>query len=413
MRPKRFNSLGREALRVLFVDYIHSEIGGGHFVLSRMANYFSCHESSRVKPYVFINNFQEFVSKFIDTFVPWFPFEIPGQLSSVGRNASILKFFGACFFLPFFLATFTVKVIRICKENGIGIIHANGITSLVLFAFPAKILRLKLVFHLHDSLLSSKEGGTIEPPAQRILIFMMRHFADAVVVVSDFVGKTIERKDSRLSAKIYLLHNGLDIQRIRQSRINRYEGGEPLILSYGTLSSRKGFDVGIEAIAFLKHVFGIQARYQIIGDGPHRADLLRLIDKKGLSDQIEVLGFQDKVHKYVAQADIVLIPSVWEDPLPLVVIESMANSKVIVASKSGGITEMISDQKEGFIVPKNNPKKIAERIIYIINHPEEANKVADRAYKRVREDFTIERMALQLVKIYRSALNGGIGDCSK
>jgi glycosyltransferase involved in cell wall biosynthesis len=277
-------------------------------------------------------------------------------------------------------------------------------------ALPAKILRVKLVYHLHDALLSSKDGGTIEPLAQRILLFLMRHSADAIVVVSDFVGKTITCKDKSLSDKIRLLHNGLDIQRIRQGHIKRYQGGEPLIVSYGTLSARKGFHIGIEAISILKRDFGVNVHYQIIGDGYFRDSLLRLIREKQISDRVELLGFQDDVHKYVAEADIVLIPSVWEDPLPLVVIESMANSKIIIASETGGIPEMITDGKEGFLVPKNDAKQIAERIIDIVKHPEEANSIADHAYKRVQQDFTIERMASELESIYRSVLNRPIED---
>lgn len=400
----------KNTLNVLFVDYIRREIGGGYFVLARLANYFAARRGSHVAPHVLINNAQEFVSRFIDDSVAWHPLNIPKSLSSVGRTASFPKLTKSCFPLASFWITFTLKVIRICKENRIHIIHANGITSLVLMALPAKILRTKLVYHLHDALLSRKDGGTIEPFAQRILLFLMRFFSDVIIVNSVFVGKTVSCKDASLSPKIRLLHNGLDINSIRQRSVKRYKGGPPLILSYGTLSARKGFQVGVEALYVLNHDFGVNARYRIIGDGPFRDNLLDLIQEKQLSNQVELIGFQDNVHTYVAEADIVLIPSVWEEPFCLVAIESMTNSKMIIASEAGGIPEVITDGKEGFLVSKNDPRQIAESVIAIMKHPEKANSIADHAYKRVQQDFTIERMALRLEHIYGSLLNTPNGE---
>lgn len=395
----------KSTLRVLFVDYIRSELGGGYFVLARLANYFSAHSDSRVIPHVLMNNTQGFVEKFINNNIAWYPLNIPKSISSAGRRASFSRVVKACLSLAIFLITFTIRVMRICRKNKIQIIHANGITALALMAVPAKISGLKLVYHLHDALLSGKDGGTIEPLAQCILLFLLRHFADVIVVVSNFVGKTLTCKDASLSLKVRLLHNGLDIDSIRQSNIKRYQGGPPAIVSFGVLSARKGFHAGIEALSILKHEFRVNSSYRIIGDGSFRDNLLDLVRKRKVSDQVELIGFQDNVHKYVAQADVVLIPSIWEDPSPLVVIESMANSKVIIASKAGGIPEMISDGKEGFLVPKDNSRQIAEKIIYIMKHPDEANRMADNAYKRVQSGFSIERMASQVENVYRSILN--------
>jgi len=390
----------REILRILYVDYIRSEIGGGYFVLARLANYFSNHRTFGVIPHILINNAHGFVHRFIDPSIPWYSLNIQKSIAASGRVDSFLNLIKVGAFSFASLFALTIRVIQICRKQRIQLIHANGITSLLIMALPAKIAGVKLVYHFHDALLSSIEGGTIGLPAQRILLFAMRHFADKVIVVSEFVGETVRHVDKVVSYKIRLLHNGLDISSIRQHAIKSYKGGQPLILSYGVLSARKGFQIGIEAVSILKHEFGINVRYQIIGDGSFRNNLIELAQEIKVSEQVEFLDFQDDVHGYVAQADIVLIPSVWEDPLPLVVIESMANSKIIIASQVGGIPEMVLNGESGFLVPKYNARVIAERILDIMKNPESANRMADNAFIRVQKYFTIEHMASELVQIY-------------
>jgi glycosyltransferase involved in cell wall biosynthesis len=392
-------------IRVLLVSRIHGELGGGHFIVARLANYFSRSPSLGVFAQVLINDRYDFMSKFVDPSVPWYPFEVPAPALSVRRQTrSWSRLLRSIAGILFFLPHLTAKIKKICKENQIEIIHVHANTALVLLALPAKLAGCKLLFHLHDTFLTKTEGGVFSPVNRRVLWFAMRYFADVIFVVSDFVRRTVLQFDQRLSDKVQILRNGIDVANIRQDKLSVYKGGNPSIVSYGVLATHKGFQAGIEALSILKHDYGIRARYQIIGDGPFHDDLVSLARELRVSDVVEFVAFQKQVHRYVSLADIVLIPPVYEDPCPLVVLEAMANSKIIIASRSGGIPEMIRDGVEGYLVDRNDPRQIADRVVQIMNNPQDANRMADNAYRRVKQEFSIKGMAERLVNIYHSVL---------
>jgi len=388
-------------MRVLFVDCIkHTRIGGGLLVLARLANYFAENVHYGIEPVVMLNDSEDFKTRFLNDKVECIPLDFPHPLLYLNRSPRFFSLIKSGIPMGFRLFSLWLKLIKILKAKKIDLIHAHSPTAFLFFSFAAKFCKVKLIYHFHDSFLGPEEGGAMPPAAGKWLLLWSKIFADKLIAVSDFVGKTVVSKSSALEEKLVILRNGLDITKIRQANPRVYEGGLPFIVSYGWLDARKGFGVLIEAMAILRDTYGHAAKLQIIGDGSMRSTLENQIKQKKLDDQVQLVNFSDNVHEYVAKADIVIIPSTWEDPLPLTVIEGMVNSKIMIASNAGGIPEMIADKTEGLIVPKNNPEAIAEKVAWVMNCPDEANEMADRAYKRVVKDFTIEKMSTELVKIY-------------
>ena len=391
-------------MRVLFADCIKSEIGGGHFVLARLANYFAKHSDYGIQPIVLLNDVQKFKERFIGKEIKYIPFELGSSILSFNRGQGPVSFLKGLISLCYNLFPLWFRLGKILKEHKIDVVHANSMTSFFVLSFPAKFCNVKLIYHLHDTLLSPDEGGTMSYTIQGLLLFWMKAFADYIVANSKFVGKTITSKRPPLEKKVRILHNGLDLARIRQPHPKVYSGSVPLLVAFGRLDSRKGFDVAIKAVAVLRNKYGCQVKLRIIGDGPIRCELQDLVEIEKLNGQVELTGFKDNVYEYIAKGHIVVIPSVWEEPFGLAVIEAMANSKIIIASKVGGIPEMLREGEEGFLVPKAEPEAIAEKVIWVMEHPDKANAMAARAYHRVSREFTIVRMASQLVNIYQSLL---------
>jgi len=391
-------------MRVLFADCIKSEIGGGHLVLARVVNHFYRNASYGIQPIVLLNDALNFRKRFLDREIKYIPFKLGTTILSFSRGQGFFPFVRGILSLPSNLIVLWSQLIKILKEEKIDLVHTNSMTAFLGLSFPAKFCKVKLIFHLHDAILPPDRGGTMSNTAMSLVLFWMKAFADCIVVVSEFVGKTIISKKPLLSEKIWILHNGLDSTKIRQPSPKVYYGGPPQLIAFGRLDPKKGFDIAIDAISILREKYGCQVKLKIIGDGPIRSELQDQVNRKKLNGQVELLGFKENILEYVAQGDVVVIPSVVEDSLPVAVIEAMANSKIIIASKAGGIPEMITDGKEGFLVPKAKPEAIAEKIIWIIKHPDKANEMAERAYHRVKMGFTIENMASQLVNIYQSLL---------
>lgn len=398
-------------INVLYIDYIKEEIGGGHFVLARLANYYENHRQLNIKPYVWLNNYEGFVDKFIDKKVPYHPYEIPASILQLDRTLHLKDLILRIYSIILFWIKFTISLYRFCKAKNIKIVHANNATVFIFSSIPIKLSRAKLVYHLHDALLTPDRGGNINKFALRLIDIFIRYFSDKVIVVSNFVKNTVLEldKSQMVNRKIQVIYNGLDLNSSRKDGFfrNRPVNEKRIrLLSFGTLSERKGFHLGIESASILKHKYSVNLEYKILGEGYYKSDLLKLAKKLGVKEEVQLLGFQENVRTYIKQAYIILIPSVWQDPLPLAVIESMRDQKVVIATRVGGIPEMIEDGITGFLVSLDNaPEEIAEKVVYLLRHPEVAKRVAKNAGRRVREYFNIDRMAEEIRQVYLSVVD--------
>ncbi|MDA8088501.1 MAG: glycosyltransferase family 4 protein [Nitrospiraceae bacterium] len=386
-------------MRVLFVDCIKNEIGGGHMVLARLANHFYRDEKYGVEPFVLMNAAGDFRRRFLEDGITFIPFSWGGRAMSMSRG----KGWGAMLSAAFSPSVIRAwgALFRAIRDNRIDVVHANSMMAFLLSCLPARLCGAALVCHMHDSLPAPGDGGAFSDAARKFLLFFMKKFAGRVVAVSGFVRQTIVADGEGLREKTVVLHNGLETGGIKPAP-RACHAGPPKLLALGRLHPDKGFDMAIKAVSALKRDFGVEAGLKILGDGPMRGALETLAGSEGVSGQVEFAGFRDNVHEYMAEADIVLVPSLWEDPLPLVVMEAMANARIVIASKTGGIPEMITDGREGILVPKARPDALTEKILWVMAHPEEAAEMAARARARAASEFTLRRMAGDLAGVYKS-----------
>jgi len=398
-------------VNVLFLDYIKEEIGGGHFVLARLANYFQKNPYLEVTPIVFLNNYNRFIDRFIDGKVAIYEYKIPNKILSLDRNITKFKAFMHSWFLIVFWFRFSKILIQYCKKNEIDIIHVNSMRVFILSSISSIFFKkTKVVFHLHDALISQEKGGNVNQLASKLVVFCIKYFADKVIAVSKFVKDSVLERGIKkhLEKKVHVIHNGVELcfSKNSDSSIDKKRiKNEIKLLSFGVLSERKGFHLSIEAVHLLKQHYSMNIEYKILGDGHYKPKLIDLTKKFGLQKEVEFLGFKKDVHPYIKQADLIIIPSVWQDPLPLTVIESMQDQKVVIATNVGGIPEMIDDGINGFLVPlENAPEEIAKKVAHFAAHPELMEKVAKKAAQRVKEYFNIERMAREIAQIYLSVI---------
>lgn len=365
----------QKPIRVAFLDYIRTEIGGRHFVLARLVNYYYTHDLG-VVPTVYLNNFNGFIDKFIADGVQVEDPFLNRRVVHLSRNLNVFHLLRTSYALINFFIQFCFEFYRLLKQREIDVLHVNSMTVFILTALPIKFARKKLIFHMHDTLLSSDEGGNIEGAAQRVLLFFMKYYADAVIVPSDFVRNSITDKCGCMRSKIYRIHNGIDIKELETKKVSKSSNRVDLI-SFGRVVREKGFDLGIKAISILKHRYGKKIKYQIIGDGARLEELRHLASDMKVDNLVSFEGFQNHIHSYVAHADIVLVPSTWQVPFGLSIVESWALRKVVIATSVGAIPEIIKDGENGFLVPTENaPEKIAEKILLILNRPDIKERIS-------------------------------------
>lgn len=180
------------------------------------------------------------------------------------------------------------------------------------------------------------------------------------------------------------------------------------ILSVARLAEPKGLHYGIEAVKELVHNHpSWQLKYEIVGSGPLKEELERLVEQLNLRQVVDFFGpaEQKEVLQAMQQAHIFLLSSIAE-ALPVTLMEAQAVGLPIVATSVGAISSMVADGHTCFLVAPKDAQAIAQRLEYLIEHPEIWSKMGRAGRRFIEERYDINRLNRKLEEIYQGLLNG-------
>ena len=203
-----------------------------------------------------------------------------------------------------------------------------------------------------------------------------------------------------IKGKLETVPNGVHIPPWAARKAVSGTGGPPVILFVGRLRHAKGLDVLLHALAGLP-VAGYQLR--IVGDGELRKSLENLAVTLGVRDKIVFLGFRSDVTALMSSADCLVLPSRWEG-MPNVVLEAMAIGLPVVATRVGGIPEVIEHGLTGWLVPPEDPLALAAALATALADRRRARCIAESARQRVARDYSIEAMSERTLEVYTQVL---------
>lgn len=175
--------------------------------------------------------------------------------------------------------------------------------------------------------------------------------------------------------------------------------GKKVVLFTGRLTPQKGVDYLVRAART------IQGEVLILGDGPERERLEKLIKDLKLKN-CRILGYMKPGEQlgfkaFYSRADVYVAPSSWKEPLGLVILEAMAAKTPVVSTRAGGITSLIRDGFNGYLVHVRNSEEIADRVNRLLSDDDLAKKMADRSYDLVVKKYTWDKIAEQFETIYK------------
>ncbi|MEK7512101.1 MAG: glycosyltransferase, partial [Patescibacteria group bacterium] len=169
-----------------------------------------------------------------------------------------------------------------------------------------------------------------------------------------------------------------------------------VIGTVGRLVREKGQKHLIRACRFIKNH---DWRLIIVGDGPLKKELSNLAISLGIADRIRFDGEQDDVRPALEEMDVFVLPSISEG-LSLVILEAAAAGKVVVATKVGGVPEIIKNKENGLLFKPKSIEQLVGHLNWIDEHREEARKMAMSLQKRVMSDFDINKTIKEYEKLY-------------
>jgi glycogen synthase len=338
----------------------------------------------------------------VDPFVgdPGFRLEVVPGVPFLRRRYAVVLSRNTLY--PLFSLRMGSRVVREARRSGFSAVIAQGLTG---FGYAVHAARRGV----SAPLILNPQGmeETITPNALKRAAYlpfrqMTRHAARAaaaVVATDRVLLDTVERVFGTPRSRIVVIPNAIDVNECRshvdvekQRRIrDRLDAADasPLIVTVGRLVPNKGLDIGLEALARVAANLPPSWRYVMVGDGPLRDELARVVARVGLGDHVRLAGNLDdsEMHNLVAVADLFLNPTLYEGS-SLVTLEAMSHGCAIVASRAGGIPDKIEEGVTGWLAEPGDVGSLADGILRWWRAGEETrSRIRRAAAERCRERF--------------------------
>jgi glycosyltransferase involved in cell wall biosynthesis len=240
---------------------------------------------------------------------------------------------------------------------------------------------------------------------QALTRYVCRH-ADAVRCLYASAAESV-RSLGVPASRISTIPSRCDTTLFEPQRFPPHARGGTRLLYVGNLVAGKGLHFLLLALADVVRCFPA-ARLTIAGSGPQQAELEALVRTLQLTGRVEFVGRipHDQVPALMHNADVFVFPSLSE-ATPRVVLEAMAMALPVVATRTGGIPEMITDGVTGRLVPPGTVHELAAAIGWIFRHPEWVEPAGQRARQGVVQCYTLERHIERMMALHQQVFTAG------
>ena len=339
--------------------------------------------------------------------------------SEIGPLATMVQDLGAkVFHCPLYPGHigFAQGLKRILMEGKYQILHCH---LEVYSGFPVWIAQqqdLPVIASFHNTNFAPQTSFTRSPLIRQLrsiygsisIDYALNH-AELVTGCSQGVIKSIDPQETKIKNRSRVLYYGVNLPNLATPEENAnfrslfgWTADTPLILNVGRLIEQKNH-VGMLNI-FERVVQQIPtAKLLLVGEGPLRSLVEETIAEKRLEKSVLLLGFRDDVPQLMSQCDVFLLPSLHEG-FGLVAIEANSACLPVVGSKIPGLNEAIKDGETGILHDVENIEAMAGSVIRLINDQEYRQQVAQAARNRVKEKYSIQSSANNLLDLYNSFL---------
>lgn len=285
---------------------------------------------------------------------------------------------------------FVVKSIR--KYKPVCVIAGHRETKILILAGFLLRVPVRVIYHrtLTTQIdLDAKRSRWVLLGERVLRIPLYRNFATHAVGVSSEAARDLQRVFRVPKRKIILLHNTL-ADPLENGPLETILSGEPeeRIVCIGRLDASKGQDLLIRAVAVLKDRFP-KIRVHFVGDGPYKDDFLKLCNDLELDQHCVFVGRvpHNIVLQYMASSSFTVCPS-YMDNLPMIVIESLAVGKAIIASNVGGIPDMVIDGIQGFLIPPRDIDAMVEKMLELLSETHRREQMEGEARQHFLSFFS-------------------------
>ena len=303
------------------------------------------------------------------------------------------------FFFVFKIIQVNIRFFSLIKKLYIDMVICNTIQDSLFVCIPSKILKRKLVIYIK---------GILDKRWKKIFRSRICDlFADKVVAVSKRVRDDIV-KYMKNQKKAMVIYEGIDVDFFRNNaaKSDIYNTGQRCfrIINIGNIAELKGQKLLIRAL-LEKEFENIDFKVFFIGEANFERDLAykremeELIGGSSLEGKVVFTGFRKNVGDYIKYSDLLVHCPVLEEGFGLVIIEAFSMEKVVVATRVGGIPEIIENGLNGFLSDTDH-KDLANKIMYVYNNQDGLGQIKSNGLSTVKEKFTLDKQIRKTQEVY-------------
>lgn len=302
------------------------------------------------------------------------------------------------------------RLYRLIRRERPHIVHTHTGKAGLLGRIAARLAGVPIVLHTYHGHVLHAYYGPLKSWGMKRMEQALAWLSDRLIAVSDLVKQDLVTYGVASVDKIAVIHLGLDLKPFlrcqeEQGRFRRELGLEedvPLIGIVGRIFAIKNHSLFLDAAARIA-AREPAPRFVIVGDGPLRPDMERHAGELGIRDRVIFTGWRTDLPAIYADLDLLVISSNNEGT-PVSVLESMASGCSVVATRVGGVPDLIEDGETGRLVPAGDAEALASSVLGLLADAGSATRLRDAARAMVTQRFTTERLIADIQDLYESLL---------
>jgi len=296
-----------------------------------------------------------------------------------------------------------LRIARLIRRRGVRIVHGTDFVTNFLGLLAARLAGARMVVNRVD--LGHERPGF--GPLRRRVEKLVSARADVVCANAEAVARLCISQEGCSPERVVVVRNGIDLRRFDELAARAAEGpvpeGGPIVAVVANLWPVKDHRTLIEAAALVQRRIP-DVRFALVGDGPERDHLQRLIGELGLRDAVHLLGTRYDVPAILARSSAFCLPSRAEG-LSNAIMEAMAAALPVVATDAGGNAELVRHGSTGFVVPIGDAASMAARLVDVLSDPRLARQMGRRGRAVADRALSLERKRAAYRELYCSVLD--------
>jgi glycosyltransferase involved in cell wall biosynthesis len=300
------------------------------------------------------------------------------------------------------------RLISLIRKEQVHILWTRSLGDKMFWGrLAGKLARVPVILSSIHSMGKEEGQRSILGPLNRALT----PITDRFIAVSELQKRFLIEEEGLPSEKIVVIYNRIDLDRFRPTRRPKevkhsldIPDGVPVIGQVAKLRPEKGHRVLLSAVRQIQRQ-GAEAVILLIGDGPERPGLQEESNRLGLEKNIRFLGDREDIPDLVNMIDIGSLSSYdYVETFPNAVLEYMALAKPVVASRVGGIPELVTEGVQGLLFQPGDAEAMASHFLFFLSQPERAAEMGRSGLNRIQTHFTLETSVQEIEQLFFSLL---------